>query len=278
MSGDVRLDSGRTSAAGAGEPIIVLDHISKSFSGGESFAVHEVSLAIDRAAFVAVVGASGSGKTTLMKTINRLVEVDAGTVSVAGEPVGSLAGHELRRRIGYVFQGIGLFPHMNVAENIGITPRLLGWPKAQVAERVAELVDLVALPRSFLGRMPSALSGGQQQRVGVARALAAKPAIMLMDEPFGALDPVTRDTLGTEYRRLHEAMGLTTVMVTHDVLEAILLADRVIVMRGGRIVADGVPQDLIVDHPDEGVRALMEMPRRQAARVRAIVEERSRRG
>jgi osmoprotectant transport system ATP-binding protein len=227
---------------------------------------------------VAVVGDSGSGKTTLLKMINRLVEPDTGSVRVAGEAIGDVPAHGLRRRIGYVFQGIGLFPHMSVAENIGITPRLLGWPEAQIAARVEELIDLVALPRSFLQRMPAALSGGQRQRVGVARALAAKPAIMLMDEPFGALDPVTRDTLGTEYRRLHDAMGLTTLMVTHDVLEAILLADRLVVMRAGEIVADGPPHELLVDHADAGVRALMEMPRRQAARVRAIVEERASRG
>jgi osmoprotectant transport system ATP-binding protein len=149
---------------------------------------------------------------------------------------------------------------------------LLGWSDAQIAARVAELVDLVALPREMLSRFPAALSGGQQQRVGVARALAAKPSILLMDEPFGALDPVTRTTLGDEYRRLHDAMGLTTVMVTHDVLEAVLLADRMIVMRDGRIVADGTPRELLDDHPDADVRALMEMPRRQAERVRAIVD------
>ncbi len=139
-------------------------------------------------------------------------------------------------------------------------------------------MDLVSLPHDFLQRMPSALSGGQRQRVGVARALAARPAIMLMDEPFGALDPVTRDGLGTEYRRLHESMGLTTLMVTHDVLEAILLADRIVVLRAGEIVAEGSAHDLLAEHGDAGVRKLMEMPRRQAERVQALLEDRASRG
>jgi len=258
------------------QPIISIERVSKSYRGGQAFALSEVSLQIEPGTFVAVVGASGSGKTTLLKTINRLAEVDSGTVSVAGEAVGSAPGHELRRRIGYVFQGIGLFPHLTVAGNIGITPRLLGWTETQIAARVEELADLVALPRNLLQRLPAALSGGQQQRVGVARALAAKPAILLMDEPFGALDPITRDALGTEVRRLHDSMGLTTVMITHDVLESVLLADRIVVMRSGKIIADGAPHALLADHPDADVRTLMEMPRRQAQRVRAIIESNSR--
>jgi osmoprotectant transport system ATP-binding protein len=260
------------------QPVISIERASKSYRGGQAFALREVTVSLENASFVAVVGDSGSGKTTLLKAINRLVEVDSGVVRVAGEAVGALAGHELRRRIGYVFQGIGLFPHMSVAENIGITPRLLGWGAAQITARVEELIDLVALDRSVLNRMPAALSGGQQQRVGVARALAARPEILLMDEPFGALDPVTRSTLGAEYRRLHDAMGLTSVMVTHDVLEAVLLADRIIVMRGGDLVADGTPRELLSGHPDEGVRRLMEAPRRQAERVRAAIGESSARG
>jgi osmoprotectant transport system ATP-binding protein len=218
------------------------------------------------------VGGSGSGKTTTLKTINRLVEADSGLVSVGGEAVTALAPHVLRRRIGYVFQGIGLFPHMSVSENIGITPQLLGWRREDIELRTQELLDLVDLPREFAQRMPAELSGGQRQRVGVARALAARSEIMLMDEPFGALDPVTRDALGTQYRRLHEQMGLTTLMVTHDVLEAVLLADRIVVMRAGEIVADGTPHELLRDQPDAGVRALMDMPRRQAMRVRSLIE------
>ena len=238
--------------------------------------MRRVNLRVPARTFVAIVGDSGSGKTTLLKTINRLIEPQEGEVLIDEEPVRTVAPHTLRRRIGYVFQGIGLFPHMSIAENIGITPRLIGWPQPQIRARVEELIDLVALPRSYLARLPSELSGGQRQRVGIARALAARPYIMLMDEPFGALDPVTRDALGAEYRRLHESMRLTTLMVTHDILEAVLLADRIVVMRAGNIVADGEPHDLLSGHPDPEVRTLMDMPRRQAERVRALLEERAR--
>jgi len=258
--------------------MIAFQGVSKSFDEGRDFAVRDVNLSVAPRAFVALVGDSGSGKTALLKMINRLIEPDHGTVSVAGESVHAMAGYSLRRRIGYVFQGIGLFPHMSVAENIGITPLLLDWSQADIDARTAELIDLVELPRSYLTRMPSELSGGQRQRVGVARALAARPSIMLMDEPFGALDPVTRDTLGSEYRRLHESMGLTTVMVTHDVMEAVLLGDRIVVVRQGEIVADGDPYELFNAHPDAGVRALMDMPRRQAERVRILMQERAGRG
>ena len=255
--------------------MISLRAVTKTFGGGASYALREVSFDVAAQTFVAVVGDSGSGKTTLLKTINRLIEPDAGEVFIAGEPARASPAHSLRRHIGYVCQGIGLFPHMSIAENIGITPRLIGWPEPVIRARVEELIDLVSLPRDFLTRLPAELSGGQRQRVGIARALAARPGILLMDEPFGALDPVTRDALGAEYRRLHETMRLTTVMVTHDILEAVLLADRIVVMRQGRIVADGEPHSLLVGHPDPAVSMLMDMPRRQAARVRALLEERA---
>jgi osmoprotectant transport system ATP-binding protein len=258
--------------------MITLEGIAKSYDGGGNFAVRDVSLSIAPRAFVALVGDSGSGKTTLLKMINRLIEPDRGTIEVGGHSVRERPGHLLRRQIGYVFQRIGLFPHLTVAENIAITPRLLGWSDEQIRTRVSELIEMVALPEHFLTRMPSELSGGQRQRVGVARALAARPAIMLMDEPFASLDPITRDALGTEYRRLHEKIGLTTLMVTHDVLEAVLLADRIVVLREGAIVADGEPHELLAGHGDSGVRTLMDMPRRQAERVRALLEERASRG
>ncbi|MGH6999398.1 MAG: ATP-binding cassette domain-containing protein, partial [Phenylobacterium sp.] len=162
----------------------------------------------------------------------------------------------------------GLFPHLTVAENIAVTPRLLGWERPRIAARVAELLDLVALPQEVAARMPSALSGGQRQRVGVARALAAEPKIMLMDEPFGALDPLTRDALGGDYRALHDKLDLTTVMVTHDMAEAVLLADRIVVLAGGRILADGAPASLLATTTDPEVRGLLEAPRRQAERLR----------
>ncbi len=257
----------------AGAAIIELDRIGKSFDGGRSVAVAEVSLIIPEGAFVCLVGSSGSGKTTTLKTINRLVEPDAGEVRVEGRSVRDLSAPELRRRIGYVFQGIGLFPHLSVGENIGITPDLLGWPDAEIQARTAELLDLVGLPRDWAGRAPAALSGGQQQRVGVARAIAARPKIVLMDEPFGALDPVTRDGLGRAYRDLHERLGLTTVMVTHDVQEAVLLADRIVVMKAGRVLADDSPRALLAGAADPDVAALMDMPRRQAERVRALMDD-----
>lgn len=241
---------------------------------GAQAVLEGVDLSIALGEFVALVGPSGSGKTTLLKTVNGLIRPDAGRVAVTGEevfgPNGAAAEpHHLRRRIGYVFQEIGLFPHLTVAENIAITPKLLGWDRTRIAQRVATLLDLVALPADAAGRPPAALSGGQRQRVGVARALAAEPAVMLMDEPFGALDPVTRDALGGEYRALHERLGLTTVMVTHDMAEAVLLADRLVVLKGGRILADGAPADLLATSADPDVRALIEAPKRQAERLSA---------
>jgi osmoprotectant transport system ATP-binding protein len=208
----------------------------------------------------------------LLKTINRLVAPDAGVVRIEGAAVETEAPHELRRRIGYVFQEVGLFPHLSVAENIAITPKLLGQGKLERDARVDELLDLVSLPRAFASRRSAALSGGQRQRVGVARALAARPHIMLMDEPFGALDPVTRDGLGAEYRRLHDRLGLTTLMVTHDMTEAVLLADVIAVMDHGRLVAKGAPADLLRD-PRPEVRGLIETPRRQAERVSERLEQ-----
>ncbi|HEY5807246.1 MAG TPA: ABC transporter ATP-binding protein [Povalibacter sp.] len=258
--------------------MITLERVSKSFDRGTRFAMRDVSLTVASGEFVAIVGASGSGKTTTLKTINRIVDADAGTIRVGGEPVTAIEPHALRRRIGYVFQGVGLFPHMTVAGNIGITPDLLGWNPEVIRERTLELLDLVNLPRDFADRMPAELSGGQRQRVGVARALAARPGIMLMDEPFGALDALTRDALGSNYRRLHEQMRLTTLMVTHDVLEAVLLADRIVVMRDGQIVADGTPHTLLQDHPDADVRALMDMPRRQSHRVQVLIDNGASRG
>lgn len=251
------------------DAIITLDGVGKTFGGNR--AVEAVSLTIAAGSFTALVGASGSGKTTTLKMINRLIEPCEGVVRVEGVRADAQSAPELRRRIGYVFQGVGLFPHLSVGENIAITPKLLGWPKAKMAARIGELLDLVELPRDFVDRFPDALSGGQQQRVGVARALAAGPKIILMDEPFGALDPITRDSLGSAYRALHARLGLTTVMVTHDMQEAILLADRIVIMQAGRVIADDTPRALMAGHNHPGVAALMDMPRRQAERVAALV-------
>jgi osmoprotectant transport system ATP-binding protein len=251
--------------------LIELDRVSKSLDGGPSFAVDDLSLSINEGSLVALVGASGSGKTTTCKFINRLIDPDAGEVRIAQRSVASVPPAELRRGIGYVFQGIGLFPHMRVGENIGVTPQLLGWPRSDIEARTMELLDLVGLPQTYVSRFPDALSGGERQRVGVARALAARPRIVLMDEPFGALDPLTRDSLGRAYRDIHDQLGLTTVMVTHDVQEAVLLADRLVVLKAGRIIADDTPSALMAGHADPDVAALMSMPARQAARVQEIM-------
>jgi len=245
--------------------------VSRSY--GSTAAVRAVDLVVWPHEFLVILGESGSGKTTLLKMINRLQPPDSGDVLIEGQSTSGVVGHELRRRIGYVFQRIGLFPHMTVAENIAVTPQLLGWKADDVRTRVDELLGLVNLSPAMADRYPSALSGGQRQRVGVARALAARPAIMLMDEPFGALDPITRDSLGREYRALHERMGLLTVMVTHDVLEALLLADRLVVMRDGAIVASGTPRELMHEHDDAEVRKLMDMPLRQMKRVAAMLDD-----
>ncbi len=235
---------------------------------GDVAAVGSVDCAIATGSFVALVGASGSGKSTLLKMVNALVEPSAGRVLVGGEDVSARAPPQLRRRIGYVFQGIGLFPHMNVAENIAIGPRLHG--EHLSAARVAELLQLVELETEMAGRMPDELSGGQRQRVGVARALANSPQLLLMDEPFGALDPITRDALGERVRALHHDLGLTTIMVTHDMAEALLLADRVLVMDAGAIVADETPAALLAGKGGKIAQSLVAVPREQAAKLAQI--------
>lgn len=254
-----------------GAAAIELRGVSRAF--GANVAVRDVDLLVWPRELLVILGESGSGKTTLLKMINRLQPPDSGEVLIDERPTSTVVPHELRRRIGYVFQRVGLFPHMTVADNIAITPRLLGWNEDRIGARVGELLALVNLPAEMAARLPAALSGGQRQRVGVARALAAMPQIMLMDEPFGALDPVTRDVLGSEYRALHERMGLVTVMVTHDVLEALLLADRIVVMRAGAIVASGSPREMMNAQDDAGIRHLMDMPRRQMRRVAAMLDD-----
>jgi osmoprotectant transport system ATP-binding protein len=252
-------------------PAISFDLVSKSYGNGSRKVLDSVSLAVAAREFLAVVGPSGSGKTTLLRLVNRLTDPTKGTVRVAGEDVRDVDPILLRRRIGYVFQGVGLFPHMTVAENVGITPRLLGQDAAEIARRVDELLELVRLdPAAYGGRLPHELSGGERQRVGVARALAARPRIVLMDEPFGALDPLTRDALSQDYRALHDTLGLTTVMITHDMMEALLLADRIAVLCEGRLVAEGTPDAMMAHTGDDFVSELMQTPRRQADRLNAL--------
>ena len=255
----------------ASRPLIAFAHVGKSFDGGRVKAVDDVTLDVAEGEFLAVVGGSGSGKTTLLRLANRLIDADTGSITIDGEDVRSVDPVRLRRRVGYVFQSGALFPHISVAGNIGITPKLMGMSAAEISARVDELLDLVRLDRTpYRDRFPHELSGGQRQRVGVARALAAKPRIVLMDEPFGALDPLTRDALGDDYRSLHRKLGLTTVMITHDMSEAILLADRVAVMRTGRLLAQGTPAEL--SHSDDPyVGDLLRTPRRQAERLNVLL-------
>jgi osmoprotectant transport system ATP-binding protein len=230
--------------------------------------VHGLSLEVAQGDFLVLIGPSDCGKTTTLGMINRLVEPSAGRVEIEGLPPAASDPVILRRHIGYVFQEAGLFPHMTVAENIAITPRLLGWPKAETQARVSELLALVRLAEAGLAlRLPRELSGGQRQRVALARALAARPDIMLLDEPFGALDPLTRDEIAEDYRRIHETLGLTTVMVTHDMTEALLLADRIGVMREGRLVQIGTPRQLLEAPADGFVAAMIDTPKRRARRL-----------
>jgi len=250
--------------------MIVLDGVSKSYDGTR-YSVHDVSLTVPGGAMLVLLGGSGCGKTTTLKMINRLIEPTAGRIEVHGQDVRGMCPVALRRGIGYVFQGIGLFPHMTVADNVAVVPGLLGWPKARTAARVEELLTLVHLPpEHFRDRFPGQLSGGQQQRVGFARALAAGPQVMLLDEPFGALDPVTRDELRDEFLALRRRLGLTAVMVTHDMTEALLSADLIAVMNAGRLVRLGTPRELLTEPGDDYVARLMATPRRQANQLEEL--------
>ncbi|GAA4048888.1 ATP-binding cassette domain-containing protein [Parerythrobacter jejuensis] len=253
---------------GSGAMVLQFDRVTKTYD--TVTAINAVSLEIESGSFVALVGASGSGKSTLLKTVNRLVEPGGGSVRFEDEDVATVPLPALRRKVGYVFQSIGLFPHMSVGENIAIGPRLAG-EKLSVS-RIAELLELVELDGSYANRMPHELSGGQRQRIGVARALAGDPRLLLMDEPFGALDPVTRDALGRRVRDLHQEFGLTTVMVTHDMAEALLLADRVLVMDGGQIVADETPRALVNGSGGAIAQGLVAVPRSQADALEALEE------
>ncbi|CAN5850736.1 betaine/proline/choline family ABC transporter ATP-binding protein [soil metagenome] len=232
----------------ADDSLITLEHVSKNFeSSSQSIqAVDDVSFEVDVGALHVLIGPSGSGKTTTMRMINRLESISDGTITIDGRDVRDMDVVDLRRSIGYVIQQGGLFPHFTVAENVAVVPRLLGWSRSRRRERAEELLALVGLPpEQFADRFPRQLSGGQQQRVGVARALAADPPIILMDEPFGAVDPITRKQLQRELRRIQSEVQKTIVFVTHDIGEAFLLGDRIVLMAEGRIVQNGTPADLL---------------------------------
>ena len=247
--------------------------VSKRYAAGGHAALHGLSLRVATGEFLVLIGPSGCGKTTTLGLINRLVEPTEGKVRIGGRDIAASDPAALRRGIGYVFQEAGLFPHLTVSGNIAVTPRLLGWPPAEIQSRVTELLDLVRLdPARFAGRMPHDLSGGQRQRVAVARALAARPPILLLDEPFGALDPLTRDEVAQDVKRIHGELGLTTVMVTHDMTEALLLADRIAVMRDGHLVQLGTPKELVAHPADAFVSSMLETPRRRAAALAAAMQ------
>jgi osmoprotectant transport system ATP-binding protein len=230
--------------------MIEIEHLTKRYDA--TTVVDDVSFRVDEGTIAVVVGTSGAGKSTLLRMINRLVEPSAGRVLISGEDTMTIPEDELRHRIGYVIQGYGLFPHRNVTENIATVPRLLGWDKRRVAARVEELLDLFQLdPAEFAKKFPHELSGGQQQRVGVARALAAKPALLLMDEPFGALDPVIRSKAQDDLIAIQRRLGTTIVLVTHDMNEAFQLGDRIAVMDRARLLQYATPAELLT-HPAEG--------------------------
>jgi len=250
--------------------MIELRGLSKRY--GDRFAVSELSLEVAKGELLVLLGGSGSGKTTTLKMINRLIEPTSGSVRLDGEDVAALTPSDLRRRIGYAFQQVGLFPHLSVSENIGITPSLLGWSPDQIRERVDTLLRLVELdPDEMRDRRPDELSGGQQQRAGVARALAARPRVMLLDEPFGALDPLTRQRLQDSFIRIRRELGVTAVFVTHDMTEALLLGDRIAVLSDGRMVQVGAPAELMRAPANDYVRQLLDTPRREAALVDSLL-------
>ena len=253
--------------------MIDIINLTKEYPAGGRTAVAGLDLTIASGEFLVLVGPSGCGKTTTLTMINLLTEPSAGEIRIDGENIRNSDPVALRRRIGFVFQDVGLFPHLTAAENIGITLKLMRTPKPEIEARTDELMAQMHMPRAQFGtRLPRALSGGQRQRIGLARALAAKPSIMLMDEPFGALDPLTRDELAPEYRALHDALKLTTVLVTHDMTEAFLLADRIAVMRAGKLVQIGTPHEIVSRPTDDFVRALIENPRKRALALARVME------
>jgi osmoprotectant transport system ATP-binding protein len=231
------------------DPAIVLRGVRKQYADG-TVAVHDLDLEVGRGEICVLVGPSGCGKTTTMRMVNRLIEPSAGTILVDGEDISRLDIKQLRQRIGYVIQAVGLFPHYTVRRNIGTVCRLLGWDKDRIARRADEVLALVGLdPDEYGDRYPHQLSGGQRQRVGVARALAADPPVMLMDEPFGAVDPIARDNLQREFLSLQASVGTTVVLVTHDIDEAVRMGDRIAVMRQGGYLAQYDTPSAVLAHP-----------------------------
>ncbi|MGQ7277419.1 ABC transporter ATP-binding protein [Brevibacillus thermoruber] len=237
---------------------IVFKRVSKMYPGAKTPAVDGVDLVFGEGEFIVFLGPSGCGKTTLLKMVNRLYEPTEGVIEIDGVDISTIKGEELRRRIGYVIQQNGLFPHMRIEDNIVVVPRLLGWDRDRIDKRVDELLEMVHLdPAIYRKRYPRQLSGGQQQRVGIARAMAADPSILLMDEPFGAIDPITRTSLQDELLRIQKQLKKTILFVTHDVDEALRLADRIVVMQSGRVVQVGTPYEILANPANDFVRQLV---------------------
>jgi osmoprotectant transport system ATP-binding protein len=237
---------------------IVFDHVTKRYPGRAEPAVDDLTLTIPAGEICVLVGPSGGGKTTAMKMVNRLIDMTSGDIRIGGRSIRTFEPTELRRQIGYVIQQTGLFPHMTVAANVGTVPQLLGWPKRRLAARTDELLDVVGLGREYAPRYPAQLSGGERQRVGLARALAADPPVMLMDEPFGALDPITRARLQAEFLRIHEEIRMTVIFVTHDIDEAILMGDRIAILRpGGRLAQYDTPDAILAAPADSFIASFV---------------------
>lgn len=266
--------------------MIRLEGVSKQYPGASSPAVGNLSLEVERGEFVTLVGPSGCGKTTTLKMINRIIEPTGGSIEIDGMDAMSVPVHELRRSIGYVIQQIGLFPHRTIAQNIATVPRLIGWEDSRIDDRISDLIDVVGLEAEMLNRYPSELSGGQQQRVGVARALAADPPVLLMDEPFGAVDPIVRGNLQQEFLELQRELGKTVVFVTHDIDEAILLGTRIAILNVGGVLEQYDRPEVILSQPanqfvedflggERGLRRLGLLPISSAEMVRGPVVDRT---
>jgi osmoprotectant transport system ATP-binding protein len=234
---------------------IVFDHVTKRYAGSSQPAIDDLSFTIPEGEICVLIGPSGGGKTTAMKMVNRLISITEGDITIDGTSVNALDTTELRRGIGYVIQQIGLFPHMTIEANVATVPRLLGWDKKRTRERSRELLELVGLdPDEYAKRFPAQLSGGQRQRVGLARAMAADPPLMLMDEPFGAIDPITRERLQTDFLRLHREVRKTVIFVTHDIDEAITMGDRICLLRqGGKLAQYDTPENILANPADDFV-------------------------
>lgn len=252
--------------------MIVLRNVNKTFDGGGSYAVRDLSLEVAAGETLVLLGSSGCGKSTTLKLINRLVEPSSGSLEIDGRDILQHDPVQLRRSIGYVFQGIGLFPHLTIRQNVEVVPRLLGWAPDRRRDRAVELMDMIGLaPEEYADRFPDELSGGQQQRVGVARALAGDPAYLLMDEPFGALDALTRDTLQQELLSLKSKLGKTIVFVTHDIFEALTLADRIAILHAGNLEQIGTKEEILGNPATPFVRDLFAKPAQQLAAFRDML-------